>query len=340
MLFRQSFGVSAGLRADLLSARLVVFSFPKCPSIWPSPDRPSPYLARWFSHSPASFTANRKGADQGCPRGKLSRRPSLREESAAEHRRPSMGRRNLDVSAKDEPSAGRLPEAELDDLLLTWQRSGDPHAFEALAAIADSELARVARAVFRRFHLRDPYAYDEARSLVLDHLRRLFRGSPDSVTVQPFDAARAMHGDGEPCGNAGKRYLAFLVRRRAIDVCRSRHRRNRHERSFSSLPEGEDLQLAPQGRATYDRLEPEDVDTPRLEDAISHLPLRYQQVIQGLLAGRTQPQIAVTLGVCEGTVSRLRTRAIESLRSLLTETSHRPQPASDQKAVRSRRSPR
>jgi DNA-directed RNA polymerase specialized sigma subunit len=42
-------------------------------------------------------------------------------------------------------------------------------------------------------------------------------------------------------------------------------------------------------------------------------------VIELLLEGKSQAVISHALDVCEGTVSRLRTRAIASLRSLMAE---------------------
>jgi len=57
----------------------------------------------------------------------------------------------------------------------------------------------------------------------------------------------------------------------------------------------------------------------RLHDAILHLPPRERLVMELLLEGKNQATIAHVLDVCEGTVSRLRMRAIASLRDLMVE---------------------
>ena len=57
----------------------------------------------------------------------------------------------------------------------------------------------------------------------------------------------------------------------------------------------------------------------RLHDAIPHLPNRERLVMELLLEGKTQATIAHVLDVCEGTVSRLRMRAIATLRDLMAE---------------------
>ena len=46
---------------------------------------------------------------------------------------------------------------------------------------------------------------------------------------------------------------------------------------------------------------------------------RLRTVVELLLEGKSQVVIAHVLVVCEGTVSRLRTRAIAELKRLLTE---------------------
>jgi RNA polymerase sigma factor (sigma-70 family) len=57
----------------------------------------------------------------------------------------------------------------------------------------------------------------------------------------------------------------------------------------------------------------------RLHDAIPHLPARERLVMELLLEGKTQATIAHVLDVCAGTVSRLRMRAIATLRDLVAE---------------------
>jgi RNA polymerase sigma factor (sigma-70 family) len=53
-----------------------------------------------------------------------------------------------------------------------------------------------------------------------------------------------------------------------------------------------------------------------LHSAIAALDARSQEVVGCLLKGLTQAEIAKELGVCEGTVSRIRAKAIEQLRRL------------------------
>ena len=57
----------------------------------------------------------------------------------------------------------------------------------------------------------------------------------------------------------------------------------------------------------------------RLHDAIPHLPPRERLVMELLLEGKNQATVAHVLDVCEGTVSRLRMRAIAMLRDLMAE---------------------
>jgi RNA polymerase sigma factor (sigma-70 family) len=57
----------------------------------------------------------------------------------------------------------------------------------------------------------------------------------------------------------------------------------------------------------------------RLHDAIPHLPPRERLVMELLLEGTNQATVAHMLDVCEGTVSRLRTRAVATLRDLMAE---------------------
>ncbi len=49
------------------------------------------------------------------------------------------------------------------------------------------------------------------------------------------------------------------------------------------------------------------------------LPPRERMVIELLLEGKSQAVISHMIGVCEGTASRLRSRATAKLRALMTE---------------------
>jgi RNA polymerase sigma factor (sigma-70 family) len=55
----------------------------------------------------------------------------------------------------------------------------------------------------------------------------------------------------------------------------------------------------------------------RLAAAIDRLEPQLRTVVQMLLDGKSQVVIAHVLGVCEGTVSRVRSRALAKLRALL-----------------------
>ncbi len=57
----------------------------------------------------------------------------------------------------------------------------------------------------------------------------------------------------------------------------------------------------------------------RLHNAIPCLPPRERLVMELLLEGKNQATIAHVLDVCEGTVSRLRIRAVATLRDLMAE---------------------
>ena len=57
----------------------------------------------------------------------------------------------------------------------------------------------------------------------------------------------------------------------------------------------------------------------RLHEAIKKLEPRLRTVIDMLLDGKSQAVIAHVLNICEGTVSRLRCRAIEELQRLTAE---------------------
>ena len=60
-------------------------------------------------------------------------------------------------------------------------------------------------------------------------------------------------------------------------------------------------------------------DLIRLKQAIDGLKERQATVIRMLIKGTNQARIAAKLNICEGTVSRLRNRAIARLRHILTK---------------------
>jgi RNA polymerase sigma factor (sigma-70 family) len=57
----------------------------------------------------------------------------------------------------------------------------------------------------------------------------------------------------------------------------------------------------------------------QLQEVIPMLPPRERMVIELLLEGKSQAVISHMIGVCEGTASRLRSRATAKLRALMTE---------------------
>lgn len=204
--------------------------------------------------------------------------------------------------------------------LLEWQSTADPQRLEILIKESRSLLERVARQTLRHHGITDASAVEDALSLVFDHLRRLPGSLPGDRRVTLFVPARRhqQHADGD----AGIAYLQWLVRERSIDVARKRCRQSRRALPFSRLDQ----------RATdglKNRADPEDglaheateltERCHRLHAAIDSLEPRLRTVTQLLLDGKSQAVIADALDVCEGTVSRLRSRAIAELKRLLAE---------------------
>jgi RNA polymerase sigma factor (sigma-70 family) len=168
--------------------------------------------------------------------------------------------------------------------------------------------------VLHRQGLRDPAAVDDTVSLVLDHLRRLSVSKGTDRTVAKF--APAEGGDRHAPRDPGRTFVACLAKDRARDVVRARRR----QRSVPFSQFGDQA-----GRAFEQRLvasEPA-ADGPPLIDrvraAAERLEPRQRLLVELLLEGKNQARIAHVLGVCEGTVSRLRARAIASLQSLVAE---------------------
>jgi RNA polymerase sigma factor (sigma-70 family) len=199
-------------------------------------------------------------------------------------------------------------------LFLRWQETGRETEFEAIVAEVRPQVEQVAERVLHRQGLRDPAAVDDAVSLVLDHLRRLCDAEGRDRPVAKF-APIAGGGCHEP-RDPGRTFVACLAKDRARDVVRARRR----QRSvpFSQLG-------AEATRAFEQRLVASDpaADGPPLIDrvraAAERLEPRQRLLVELLLEGKNQAMIAHVLGVCEGTVSRLRIRAIAALQSLVAE---------------------
>ena len=200
-------------------------------------------------------------------------------------------------------------------LLVEWQRTANHTVFAALVAQVRSELGQAVAGMLRSWHIRDPDAVDDALSLVFDHLRRLAGASPLENRVTKFSLARC-GWSGPPATDPGLIYLRHLARARAIDIAR-RHRRGRC------------IVLSELGADRRARCEPAAVEAScehakallcdSLRDAADHLEPRQQAVIALLLEGKSQATIAHVLGVNEGTVSRMRSRAIDAIRRRLRD---------------------
>lgn len=206
----------------------------------------------------------------------------------------------------------RSVSGAIDRLLRVWQETGDDDSFSRLVSIARPIAIRIGAAELRRHGIRDPSAIDDVLSRVLDHLRRLPRFTPG----RPVAAYRQPDSPGV---DDGHRYLAWLARRRALDVIRSWRRQSRSMPCFSSIMVEADRERLERGAAT-----PDPNDAPACEEqaamfhaALAGLSPRLRAVIELLLEGKTQAVVAHVLEVSEGTVSRLRHRAIAELRRAL-----------------------
>jgi RNA polymerase sigma factor (sigma-70 family) len=194
-------------------------------------------------------------------------------------------------------------------LLLEWQSTADECHLESLVRASSHLLRQTARAVLIRHRVADPAAIDDAVSLVLDHLRRL-----PGVSTREREVARFKPRRSSTRSDPGKAFLVWLSKERARDVARSRRARARHIRLLSQLePEGAIKPL----QAFVTSSEPQAERVTQFRRAIEHLQDRQALVIQMLVAGQSQTAIAAELRVCEGTVSRLRTRAVAKLREVL-----------------------
>jgi RNA polymerase sigma factor (sigma-70 family) len=203
----------------------------------------------------------------------------------------------------DDESLGRL--------LAAWQAAGDLARLEPLLAAARPLIERTAARSLRRHGVADPAAIDDVVSRVFDHLRRL----PGGSTCERFVACFVPRPRAE---DAGHGYVVWLTSRRSMDVVRDRRRCHGQARCFAEVAPAELAGLADaRPAATADS--PAEDACCRLRAAVARLDPRQRLVVELLLDGKSQAVIAHAIDVCEGTVSRLRSRAIESLRRLLDE---------------------
>lgn len=218
----------------------------------------------------------------------------------------------------ERPIADVAPSRGIETLLLEWQSSGDTLCLESLITTITPFLERIAAQTLRRHGIHDTSAIDDTTELVFDHLRRLPLARSDERSVVKFDPARPRCRCAR--GSAAKAYLRRLTHDRAIDVTRARRRRDRHATPLSQLGDTETITLARAAiLALEDDSEPVASNSARLNAAIDRLEPRLRTVIELLLQGKSQVTIAHAINACEGTVSRLRVKAIAELRRLLAE---------------------
>jgi DNA-directed RNA polymerase specialized sigma24 family protein len=180
-------------------------------------------------------------------------------------------------------------------LLQAWQATGDPDDFRRLWKAASTFVESVVRKDLQRHGIRDPAAAEEAVSLVMNHLRSL-------------------PAKGVDCNQTAAGYLVWLSSRRSRDVARSLRRRRE-----VSLDDTRAQIKEPSADPDVDPIEGFDsraVD--HLNAAIKALDARSRLVIERHLAGEPQAVTAKGLGVCDGTITRIRQRAIQRQRELLT----------------------
>jgi RNA polymerase sigma factor (sigma-70 family) len=196
-------------------------------------------------------------------------------------------------------------------LLKRWQSTADESCFETLVGVVRPIVEETALRTLRSAHVADPSAVDDCVAMVLDHLRRLPGAGPGERSVAPF---RSIGSD------SGVGFVRWLAKERARDVARARRRRTRLTMTFSQLDPSESARLE-QRPAEPGASRPE---ITRMHRAIAALDARTRDVLARLLDGESQAVIARSMGVSEGTVSRIRTKAIEDVRRLFAIDRPRP----------------
>lgn len=213
-------------------------------------------------------------------------------------------------------------------LLLRWQDEHDDKAFQELVATARLLVTSVAERSLRNVNRDDSFLIEEVVSLVLNHLRRLpFYHQAVANTLAGERAVRPFRGIvHDP--NAGRRYLVWLTRRRALDIARRAWRDQRHCRCYTAsnphqiaaaiMQASCDQQAAAGLRALQDdRLE-------WIQTMFALLDPADRLLMEMVLEGKTLATIAHMLDCSEGTVSRRRQRIEQSLREAAhTHTHHR-----------------
>lgn len=205
----------------------------------------------------------------------------------------------------DHLEAARPHAPRVASLLLRWQAEHDPDDFAALVTIIHEPLQRLAASTLRRDGIRDPGARDDAVALVLERLFRLGK-EPRADGITPFDVDR--HDDSDDA-DPGWAYVRCVARSRAHDVARAVRRRDRRACDYA--------RMLPARTPAADQPAADTVDAARLQAALDALDERSRAVLAMMLDGKSQAAIAHVIGVCEGTVSRIRARAIARLRAVL-----------------------
>ena len=236
-----------------------------------------------------------------------------------------------------QPIPLRACTCSIESRLVAWQSTGDSEHLESLIAAVLPLAEHAIAQTLRRQGVCDPSAIDDAISLVLDHIGRLPGSSTFGTVVTRFDAGHGYgngqshhhdhnhnqrHGRHPPHTDPGQAYILWLARNRAADVARERRRQLRRSVPFSLLDgtvEVEVKRRAAPATGTADASDPCCEAAHRLNEVIARLVPRQRAVIELLREGKSQVVIAHALGVCEGTVSRLRQRAIGELKRLLAE---------------------
>lgn len=210
------------------------------------------------------------------------------------------------MGAVNDPSASesRCRGEGLGALLERWQSDRDADAIAMLVHRVHVPLRRIVAHTLRRQGILDPGACDDAMSLVFERLCRLDAVVGGMPSVR-FDVAR-----GPPGADAGWCYLLCLARSQARDVARALRRRERLASRFATS-------AANPRDAIHDEKAMDATDVARLHTAVAALDERSRELVSLLLDGKSQVVIAHVLGVCEGTVSRMRTQVIARLQAAL-----------------------
>lgn len=202
-------------------------------------------------------------------------------------------------------------------LLLEWQERGDGPSFEALFNSIRGDIQQTARSVLKTLRIHSDAAVDEVVSLVMDHVRRLSPDFREARDVSPFNPNRVKRNSLDHSADSGRAYIRWLSHRRALDVARSVIRRDRKEAPFTSLPPATLSQLCHRRTATSPDADDFSERLRTMNAAISALDGRARQVLGLLLDGYSQAEIAKRLSIHEGTVSRIRAKAIDRVRQLV-----------------------